>query len=124
MRKTSDYKTSATGDLVRKFAEFASDRGSALRAANPKRANALYREMQELHREIRGRGTEAQHQMLPLLQDKNADIRSAAAYFALEFDPQAAQPVLEKLAEEQRNFLGFTAGMVLQQWKEGKLRFP
>jgi hypothetical protein len=122
--KAKDYSMTATSDLVQNFAKMASDRGSALRVAAPRKANALYRQMVEIYRELRRRGKEAQVQMLPLLRDENTDIRISVACFALEFEPEDASAVLEKIEREERNLLGFTAEMVLKQWKEGKIRFP
>lgn len=124
MAKTTDYKKIETRDLVEMFADAAAGRGRALRAANPKEANTGYKLMIRLYREIRIRGTKGQLEMLPLLQNENRDVRASAACLVLEFDAQAAEPILEQIHREEHNLLGFTAGMVLKQWKEGKLRFP
>jgi|SRR5580704_16181955 hypothetical protein len=124
MAETTDFRKSETRELVQRFARTASERGKALRAVDPNRANSLYKLMLKIYREIKRRGGEAQRQMLPLLENENAHIRVAVASLALEFDPQAAEPVLRKIGQDEHNFLGFTADMVLKQWKEGKLHSP
>jgi HEAT repeat protein len=121
---TTEYKKLATKDLIQTFARSAAERGLALRAANPDRANARYKTMTELYHELCSRGMEAQRELLSLLESQDGYVRLSAATYALEFDAPAAVPVLQKIDEEERNLLGFTAGMVLKQWREGKLHLP
>lgn len=118
------YGKIETQKLVEMLASAASDRGLALRAAEPRSANTLYKLMVTLYKEIKDRGLEAQRQILPLLRHENPNVRASAAYFALEFDPETAEPVLERILKEEHNMVGFSSRMVLQQWREGKLRFP
>lgn len=118
------YGKVETQKLVEMLASAASDRGLALRAAEPRSANTLYKLMVTLYKEIKDRGLEAQRQILPLLRHENPNVRASAAYFALEFDPETAEPALERILEEEHNMVGFSSRMVLQQWREGKLRFP
>jgi len=121
---STNYQKATTDALVQMFRAVASGRGAALEKADPKTANRLYRQMAKLYAEIKHRGTQAQRQILPLLDDEDASVRASAATYALEFDARAAEPVLEKIDREERNLCGLTAQMVLKQWKAGKLRFP
>lgn len=124
MPKTKSYKNTETQTLVQMLGREAGLQGLATERADPKAANAAYRQMVRLYRELRSRGLSAQRELLSLLHDENANVRASAAYFALEFDPQSAEPVLERIDREERNLCGLTAQMVLKQWRKGELKFP
>jgi len=101
MVTASDNTKTETQNLVQLFANAASERSLALRGADSKKANSLYRLMASLYNEIKNRGVDAQRQILPLLNHENPHVRVSAATRALEFDPQVAVPVLEQAQQER-----------------------
>jgi HEAT repeat protein len=121
---TYDYQNRSTDELTEELAALASDRGDALRANDPKRANARFQRMAGIYQEIRNRGIAAQRRVLSLLDNKDPYVRLSAATYALEFGAQRALPVLQEIDQKEPGTLGFTAGMTLKQWKKGELRFP
>jgi hypothetical protein len=89
-----------------------------------KKANASYRHLVAVIREIRERGPEAQEAFLTLLDHSHIGVRVWAATHALWFDPGTAQRVLQEIASGPSSLDELTARMVLQQWRSGAMRFP
>ncbi len=112
-----------TEKLAADLASLAKERGDALRASDPKRANRKFHRMARIYHEISNRGIAAKRQLLSLLDNEDPYVRLSAATYTLEFDAQRAVPVLEEIQQKESGTLGFTAGMVLKQWKGGKLVF-
>ncbi len=76
-----------------------------------------------VYRELRRR--ESESVLLVLLDSPDAGVRSWSAAHALEFAPAEGEPVLTALAEARDSgLIGFSAEMTLQEWREGRLRFP
>ena len=75
-------------------------------------------------RELRRRG-EAEHTAFrELLNNPNLDVRGWAAAHALELAPDQAEPTLEEIASGPESLEEFSARMVLQEWRGGRLQFP
>jgi HEAT repeat protein len=113
-----------TEKLAAELALLAKERGDALRAGDPKRANSKFHRMARIYREISNRGAAAQRQLLALLDKEDPYVRLSVATYALEFDAKRAVPVLEEIDEKESGTLGFTASMVLKQWQNGEFRLP
>lgn len=109
--------------LVELFADAAAAYGHALEDAKPRFANKAYDVKASIYRELRSRGIDAQRSLLSLLDHRDRYVRCAAGTYALDFDPRAAEPVLQAL-EKLRGFAGHDASMTLEMWKKGELRFP
>jgi hypothetical protein len=60
--------------------------------------------------------------LLGLLDDPDRYVRYEAATYALDFAPQAAEPVLQAL-EKLHGFVGHDASMTLEVWRQGELHF-
>ncbi len=117
------YRKHTSEDLVQIVKSLAIERGQALEVSDPKRANLLYKDLANICREIRSRGVETQRQLLPLLDSEDVYVRLWVATCALEFDATRAVPILEEIDQNGSPLVGFTAGMVLKQWREGKFHF-
>src|ERR1700683_643946 len=95
--KTQQLKTMPSSSLVALFAEAAAATGRALESAKPRLVNKAYDVKKNVYRELRSRGIEAQKYCLGLLDDPDRYVRYEAATYALDFAPQAAEPVLQAL---------------------------
>lgn len=117
------YTKRTTEDLASAFADAARERGEFMAACQPKRANAKFDQMTKLYAELRRRGSDAQRQLLAFLKSENPHVRLYTATYALEFDPEQALPVLERILQSEVGLLKFTARMTLEQWHKGEIRF-
>ena len=91
-------------------------------AADPTRANKLWKALLSLYQEIRSDSV-ASDDFLRLLQDENAAVRVTAAAFALEFAPGEAERVLEAAAASQeRGMWKIDATFSLKEWRAGRLQ--
>jgi hypothetical protein len=115
-------KTLSSSALVELFAEAGIASGQALENAKSQLANKAYDLQERIFLELRSRGIEAQRTLLTLLNHPDRQVRCAAGTYALDFDPEAAVPVLEAL-ERQHGFAAHNAGMALTQWRKGELQF-
>jgi HEAT repeat protein len=114
------YTKCTTEDLVSAFANAAYERGQALLAADPRKANARSKTMAKIYVEIKERGSNALRPLLSLLNHNDAFVRLWAAVYALEFDPRPAVPVLENIFEKETGLLRFISRKTLETWREGK----
>jgi hypothetical protein len=122
-KKSKDLHKMPCSSLIQLFAEAAAANIRAWEDANPQLANKAYDVQANVYRELRSRGIEAQRALLSLLNDPEPYVRCSAAAYALEFAPQDAEPVLQAL-RPLRGFVGHDAGMTLDVWRKGELRFP
>jgi hypothetical protein len=123
MRK-SQLKTSPTERLVEEFRRLSAEHGHALEAANARAANRRYDPLVAIVKELRSRGPETQRQLLNLLADPEPSTRRWTALAILDFAPSEATLVLEELSRTQRNAVGFSADLAIEQWREGTFNPP
>jgi hypothetical protein len=121
-KNLNDLSHLSCSSLVELFAEAAAANGHAWENAKPRLANNAYGVKVKVFRELRSRGIEAQRSLLSLLDHPDRYVRCAAGTYALDFDPQAAEPVLLAL-EKLRGFSGHHASLALEMWRKGELRF-
>jgi hypothetical protein len=110
--------------LVRQYVEAARAHGRATEASEYTKANEAHEVIATVYRELRRIGTDAQLALLPLLEDNDVGVRLWASSHALEFSPSDGERVLSALEKMPRSFVGLSAKITLQQWRQGKLRFP
>lgn len=60
---------------------------------------------------------------LPLLDDENPGVRLRAASILLPYETKRAEAALRKLCFTS-GLIGFSAKMVLNEWRSGKLKSP
>lgn len=96
----------------------------ASREGDHERANQASERLASVVRELRNRTEKERAAFLDLLDDPNVEIRGWAAAHALEFAPDRAEQVLEQIAAGAKSLEEFSARMVLQEWRAGRLRFP
>jgi hypothetical protein len=61
--------------------------------------------------------------LLSLLDHPSNAVRAWAAFHALEFAPQEAEPVLEDLSKIP-GIEGLDSEITLREWRKGTLKFP
>lgn len=111
-------------DLISEYRYHAFQHGVADEGVgNPRLGNRHANHVARLRRELLARGVEGRSAILDLMQDPSPAVRGWASAHALEIDEARARPVLEALALEP-GIHGFSAGIVLEEWAKGTLRFP
>jgi hypothetical protein len=109
--------------LIEQYRTAAAAHGAATELGEYRAANRHHDLLAQIYRELRARGTDAQRELLVLLDDVDAHVSAWAAAHALEFAPERGEPVLRRLAAN-RGFVALNAEMTLQEWSKGTLRFP
>ncbi|NVJ01210.1 DUF2019 domain-containing protein [Myxococcus sp. AM009] len=120
--KTSLEKRSLQ-ELASMYEEFAAAHGQASETGDHRKANAQFRRIAAVWKELRTRKSEGSGALLNLLGSANPHVRGWAASHALESAPQAAEAVLEQLANGPPSIARFNAEMVLSEWRAGRLTF-
>jgi hypothetical protein len=121
--KRKDLCTADVGSLVRDYIAAAIIHGDATLTRNFRKGNPKADLLFSIYRELRNRGREAQNALLVLLNHPNDSVRSWAASHVLEFSPEDAVPVLEKLSMG-KGLVNFGAKMTLDEWRrKGRLNF-
>lgn len=110
-------------ELVNAYRDAAKHHGAATESGDHRTANKSADLVAAIYSELRRRGPEAQHQLVPLLADPELGVRLWAASHALEFAPAEGEAILTALSSEGR-LVGLSAEMTLKEWREGRLRFP
>jgi hypothetical protein len=108
--------------LIEKYRISSAKHGSALEAAKPKAANKEFDTILALKKELRSRGEEGWQRLRPLLQAQEQGTRYWAAAFLLDFVPDEAERVLSELASIPKSFVGLSAELTLNKWKNGTLK--
>lgn len=124
MRKGQLSKASVS-ELIAVYREAALTHRTGSRTGGYKKANAAYKTLADVSRELRLRGADAEREFLELLKDPQIGVRGWAAYNALEFAPEQACEVLEEIASGPSSLEEMSAELVLEQWRAGTLKvFP
>lgn len=118
----AQWRTLPTERLVEEFGALSAGHGRDIETAKPKAANRKFDVLVAIRRELRARGVEAQRQLLKLMDSPEPGTRYWVATYALEFAPSEAERVLAELAKLPKSFVGFTAGLALDQWKAGTFK--
>lgn len=109
--------------LIEIYRIAAAEHGRATESGDHKSGNRAHRKLADAYRKLRSRGPESQSKLLPLLEDPDVGIRSWAAAHALEFAPEAGEPLMEELAAGS-GLRAFGSKMTLREWRAGRLEFP
>ncbi|WP_075335892.1 DUF2019 domain-containing protein [Archangium gephyra] len=120
--KKAQWKELSTERLVEEYGLISAEHGRDIEAGRPKAANRKYEVLVAMRKELRERGTEAQRQLLMLIDAPEPGTRYWVASFALAFAPDEGERVLAELSKTPKSFVGFTAGLALEQWKAGTFK--
>jgi hypothetical protein len=108
--------------LVSAYADAATRYGRALSSYDFKEANRQADRISELYLALRRRGDEDRFALLPLLNHIEFGVRLWAAAHALEFAPELAEPVLDRLMRA-KGLPSQIAAATLRDWHSGELHF-
>ncbi len=97
--------------------------GAATETGDYKKGNKASDLLTKIYAELRHRGLESQRALLPLLKDSNPGVRLWSASHVLEFSPSDGECVLEDLIPTGK-LLGLCAQTTLEEWREGRLKYP
>ena len=81
--------------------------------------NRLYRQMDAVWAELKGRPGDQRHALLPLLQHENSQVRLKAAITLLALEPVVARQVLQAIHESREMYVALDAGMTLHNLDKG-----
>jgi len=120
--KTAALKALSMEALIEKYRTASAEHGHATDEAKPRVANKAFDTLVALRKELRSRGDAGWQSLRPLLCDPEQGTRYWAATFLLEFVPEEAVSVLGELSGIPKSLVGFSAAMVLKQWKDGTFK--
>lgn len=118
--RVEGVEDAGTDELVARYARAARRHGHAT-LEETHVGNSDADEIAAIYRELRTRGKQAT--LLALLDVNEPSVQVWVAAHALEFAPEEGEPVLARLAKDE-SVLGFTAKVTLDEWRDGRLRFP
>ncbi|MBQ3300600.1 MAG: DUF2019 domain-containing protein [Eggerthellaceae bacterium] len=108
-------------ELVKRYVDAARQHGKAMtRPIDSDRANQMSDIICERLKVMRQRPDRERTLLEPLLDNKDASVRCWAATHFLSLDESRAVAVLEFISR-MKGVIGFTAEMVLQEWRIGRL---
>ncbi|MFY2556407.1 DUF2019 domain-containing protein [Corallococcus terminator] len=120
--KTSLEKLSLQ-ELASMYEEAAAAHGQSSESGDHRKANAQFRRIDAVWKELRTRGSEGPGALSNLMDHANLHVRGWAASHALESAPRAAESVLEMIANGPPGIARFNAEMTLREWRAGNLKF-
>ena len=123
MSDTTRHSSVPIEALVTEYADSAASHGRLVENGRPEEANVHAENVADIYRELRRRGSAAQHALLPLLKSPDTNVRVWASAHALEFDPAEGEQTLSELAALP-GIVAFNAKMTLDVWRRGELSFP
>ncbi|MBF9240001.1 hypothetical protein I2I05_21605 [Hymenobacter sp. BT683] len=107
--------------LLQQYRAAASQHGQATATGDASAANRQYEQLTRAYRAIQQHGKEAVVHLLPLLNDGDWAVATWAATHLLPSHEPAATAALQRISQ-QPGIMAFGAQMVLQEWKNGRLR--
>jgi hypothetical protein len=117
------YERNSTEELIRLYAQAASEHEEAQVRRDYQAGNPPADRIASIYRELRNRGREHQQRLLSLLTSNDPGVRLWAASHALEFEPSKGETVLGAFLTTE-GILAFCARITLDEWRKGALRFP
>lgn len=86
------------------------------------RANAAHRRLHATLRQLRKLGPEGTDALRVAAQHQSPGVRCWAATHLLETHPDVAVPALQLLAAGENPFVAFSARMVIEEFRKGRLQ--
>lgn len=110
--------------LKEQFRRAAIVHGEGTETGDYEKSNKAYDRTVALVKEMRLLSDRGRALLTSLLSDSDAAVRSSAACYLLPLDERMAIPVLEEVARSTLPLVGFSAEMVLREWRAGRLKIP
>ena len=105
-------------DLVREFADNVIAQTECIARGDAKSGNRHAKRSIRAFAKLRALGDAGRDALVPLLKDKSADVRTAAAVYLLRYRTDEARAVLEAEARG-KGLIAFEASEALKRWDEG-----
>jgi PP-loop superfamily ATP-utilizing enzyme len=122
MRK-SWLKKASVDELISAYTEEVLAQDKAMDVNDYKTGNKHADISNRIYNELRSRGREAHLALLPLLEHKNARVRSYSAVALLEVAPEPGERVLEEIALHEKSIIGLGAEYALKEYRNRAGRF-
>lgn len=87
--------------LVERFVAIALDQNRAMLNDDHAKYNRLYREMDAVREELKGRAGDQRRALIPLYAHPNAQVRLKSAITTLALAPQAARRTLQAISDRE-----------------------
>lgn len=110
-------------DIIVQYVETARNHGDAIENGDYKKANSNYKKNMKALDKLRQFGKEGCDELFNLLNHDNLRVRLSAATQLLNTKNKEAIHTLKKISKEP-GIVGFSAKMVLKEWKSGNLKIP
>jgi hypothetical protein len=121
--KSKSIAKASTEDLRTLYEEAAALHGQASREGAHRTANAQYKRIVTVWKELRSRSEAGRVALMQLMGCSDPHVRCWAASHFLEFDPRSAEAELERLANGPPSIVRLDAEMTLKEWRAGNLKF-
>lgn len=106
--------------LVARFRLIALEQSEALDADDNSKYNRLFDKMQAVKRELKQRSGDQSRVLMPLLTDKNPQVRLSAAISLLKLELATARAVLQDIVQRQDYPQAVDAGSMLDALETGR----
>lgn len=113
--KHVDLKSMSVDELVHRFIEIAIAQDWAIFEDETAKYHRLYRQMDEIDNELKSRPGDQRRALAQLYDHPNIQVRLKAARRSMELMPDAARPVLEKIAKSGAYPQAADAGFALDR---------
>ena len=108
-------------ELVSEYAEYASQHGKATELGDYKKGNKVHDKLIKIYRQIKEQGDLAHPMFKKMLYSSDPGVKSWAASHLLAISPKEAETVLTDIGKTPNSLVAFTANMILEEWKKGRL---
>lgn len=106
--------------LVEHFKSIALAQAHAIEFEANRNFNKLYDEMEAVRRELKSREGDQRRALLPLLQERSAQVRLKAAISLLKLEPAAARAALVKIVDNREDPQNADALGMLRSLEQGR----
>src|SRR5215208_1928281 len=115
----TNLQAMTTEQLVQQFADIALQQDAELSANDVAAVNRLFDQLERVERELKTRAGDQRRALLPLYDHPNAQVRLKAVVATLAVAPQAAQRMLEIIANSNEYPQAGDAGMTIWALENG-----
>ncbi len=107
--------------IIQKYVDLVIKRGIFQEEGNSKESNKLYDKIEKYRKTMKDNMELYIEDLKNLLNHENDYVRLTTAFTLLPFLEKKSEDVLEKISIK-RGLVGFSAKMILQEWKKGNLK--
>ncbi len=121
---TTNYLSSfSLESLLELYERSAVKHGAYHAEGDYRKTNREHDNLVNLYSEFKHRGLEAQRSLLDFINSDVLSVRVWAAFHALDFAPDIAEPALQYIVQNAHGVPTLHAEIILKEWKSGNLNF-